>query len=140
MLDNSIHWLKRSYSICSKIGIKDSYTEEEFDKFETLSGRFARVSDIIMQKAFRSIDAVELESKGTFIDALNRAHKRGLFESIEKLKEIRELRNTLAHEYVLEGLADTFADILRFTPDLFDITTLIKTYCKKYELKDEKNW
>ena len=101
MLDNSINWLKRSYAVCSIVGIKDSYTEEEFDKFEAMFARFARVSDIIMQKAFRSIDAVEFESKGTFIDVLNRAHKRGLFASIEKLREIRELSNTLVHEYAL---------------------------------------
>lgn len=136
MLDNAIHWLKRSYTICAEIGIKESYTEEGFDDFETLSGRFARVGDIIMQKVFRSIDAVELESKGTFIDILNRAHKRGLFESIEEIREIRELRNTIAHEYIQEGLADTFADVLRFTPDLFDITAQLKNYCKKYEIKD----
>ena len=136
MLDNAIHWLKRSYTICSGIGLKESYTEEEFDDFETLTSRFARVSDIIIQKAFRSIDAVEFENKGTLIDTINRAHKRGFFESIEKLREIRELRNSIAHEYLEEGLADAFTDVLRFTPELFDITTQIKTYCKKHEAKD----
>ena len=30
ILDNAIHWLKRSYTICSGIGLKESYTEEEF--------------------------------------------------------------------------------------------------------------
>lgn len=133
MLDNAIHWLKRSYTICSGIGLKESYTEEESDSFETLTSRFARVSDIIIQKAFRSIDAVEFENKGTLIDTINRAHKRGFFESIEKL---RELRNSIAHEYLQKGLADTFTDVLRFTPELFDITTQIKTYCKKYEVQD----
>ncbi len=136
ILDNAVHWLKRSYTICSEIGVKESYTEEEFDDFETLTSRFARVSDIIIQKAFRSIDAVEFENKGTLIDAVNRAHKRRFFESIEILREIRELRNTIAHEYVQEGLAETFADVLKFTPDLFGITVQIKNYCKKYEIKE----
>ena len=136
ILDNAVHWLKRSYTICSGIGVKDSYTEEEYDDLETLTSRFARVSDIVIQKAFRSIDAVEFENKGTLIDVVNRACKRSLFESIEKLREIRELRNTIAHEYVQEGLAETFADVLKFTPDLFDITVQIKNYCKKYEIKE----
>ena len=136
LLDNAVHWLKRSYTICSGIGIKENYTEEEYDDLETLTSRFARVSDIIIQKVFRSIDAVEFENKGTLIDVVNRAHKRGFFESIEKLREIRELRNSIAHEYIQEGLADTFIDVLRFTPELFDIATQIKNYCKKYEIKE----
>ena len=77
ILDNAVHWLKRSYTICSGIGVKESYTEEESDDLETLTSRFARVSDILIQKAFRSIDAVEFENKGTLIDVVNRAHKRG---------------------------------------------------------------
>ncbi len=136
LLDNAVHWLKRSYTICSGIGVKENYTEEEYDDLETLTSRFARVSDIIIQKVFRSIDAVEFENKGTLIDVVNRAHKRGFFESIEKLREIRELRNSIAHEYIQEGLADTFTDVLRFTPELFDIATQIKNYCKKYEIKE----
>ena len=136
LLDNAIHWLKRSYTICSGIGVKENYTEEEYDNLETLTSRFARVSDILIQKAFRSIDAVEFENKGTLIDVVNRAHKRGFFKSVEKLREIRELRNTIAHEYIQESLADTFTDVLRFTPELFDIATQIKDYCKKYEIKE----
>ena len=135
-VDNAVHWLKRSYTICSGIGVKESYTEEEYDALETLTSRFARVSDIIIQKAFRSIDAVEFENKGTLIDIVNRAHKRGFFESIEKLREIRELRNSIAHEYVQEGLADTFADVLKLTPELFNMVVQIKNYCKKYEIKE----
>lgn len=135
-LDSAIHWLRRSYTICSRIGVKENYTEEEYDDLETLTSRFARVSDIIIQKVFRSIDAVEFENQGTLIDVVNRANKRGFFESIEKLREIRELRNSIAHEYIQEGLADTFADVLKLTPELFNMVVQIKNYCKKYEIKD----
>jgi predicted nucleic acid-binding OB-fold protein len=48
-LDNALHWLKRSYGICKKIGIKEEYKEEEFDAFETLTSRFARLSDMLIQ-------------------------------------------------------------------------------------------
>ncbi|MBU0559155.1 MAG: hypothetical protein KKG93_06175, partial [Bacteroidetes bacterium] len=67
---------------------------------ETLASRFARVSDIVFQILFRSIDQVELENKGTLLDAVNRAHQRGLIESIDKMREIRDLRNQIVHEYV----------------------------------------
>ncbi len=136
LLDNAVHWLQRSFTICSGVGVKENYTEEEYDDLETLTSRFARVSDIIIQKVFRSIDAVEFENQGTLIDVVNRAHKRGFFESIEKVREIRELRNSIAHEYIQEGLADTFADVLELTPELFNMVVQIKNYCKKYEMKD----
>lgn len=82
ILDNAVHWLKRSYTRCCGIGVKESYTEEEYDDLETLTSRFARVSDILIQKAFRSIDAVEFENKGTLIYAVNRAHKRGFYSKV----------------------------------------------------------
>lgn len=136
LLDNAVHWLQRSFTICSGVGVKENYTEEEYDALETLTSRFARVSDIIIQKVFRSIDAVEFENQGTLIDVVNRAHKRGFFESVEKIREIRELRNSIAHEYIQECLADIFADVLKLTPELFNMVVQMKNYCKKYEMKD----
>jgi hypothetical protein len=118
ILEESIFWLSRSFRICSGIGIKKEYSEEEFDAFETLTSRFARTSDIMLQKAFRSIDKAELEDGGTLIDALNRAHKRGLIPSVEEVRLIRELRN------------DT--DVLENTPKLTSMVSAIKAYCARY--------
>ena len=59
-LTSSIHWLERSYEQCRRIGIKPEYTEKEFDDFENLTSRYARTTDLIINKILRSIDAVEL--------------------------------------------------------------------------------
>jgi len=131
-LDEASNWLRRSYGICQEIGLKDDYSPDEFDKFETLTSRFARVSDIIIQKVFRSIDAVEFEEKGTLIDVVNRAHKRNLINSIDEIREIKDLRNEIAHEYIKELLIDVFQDSLKFTPKLFEIINKIKRYCERY--------
>jgi len=40
---------------------------------------------LIICKIFRSIDAVELIDSGTLVDVVNRAEKRALIESSEKL-------------------------------------------------------
>ncbi|MFH1527164.1 MAG: HepT-like ribonuclease domain-containing protein [Bacteroidota bacterium] len=132
ILHDALNWLERSFTICSKIGSKENYSEEEFDDMETLASRFARVSDIVFQKLFRSIDQVELEDKGTLLDAVNRAHQRGLIESIDKMREIRDLRNQIVHEYVKADLQNVFIDILEFTPLLISICNNIFEYCKKY--------
>ena len=121
ILYDALNWLERSFNICTKIGTKENYSEDEFDDMETLASRFARVSDIVFQKLFRSIDQIELEDKGTLLDAVNRAHQRGLIESVDKVREIRDLRNQIVHEYVKSDLQNVFIDILDFTPLLTQI-------------------
>jgi len=134
-LEESRHWLQRSYDICTALGIKESYNEEEFDAFETLTGRFARTCDLIIQKGFRSIDKVEFEDRGSLIDALNRAQKRGLIESIDDIRIARDLRNEIVHEYRRAGLQKLFQAVLSRTPDLFALLDRIHGYCQQYPLE-----
>ena len=132
-LDNSLYHLKRSYNICSSIGAKKEYSDDEFDSFETLTSRYARMIDIVIQKVFRSIDKLEFEDQGTLIDVINRAHKRGFFESIYEIREMKDFRNEIVHEYTNQNLIDLFKDILKYTNKLFDIVEKVKCYCSKYE-------
>jgi uncharacterized protein YutE (UPF0331/DUF86 family) len=125
-------WLRRSYTQCSQIGIRDAFSDEDFDHFETLTSRFARVSDMVLQKVFRNIDRLELEEGGTLLDVLNRAEKRGIIPSADQFRELRELRNEIAHEYALDDLKALFASVLEHTPALFSILDLTKAYCQKY--------
>jgi len=97
---NALSWLDRSYRLCQEIGIKPVYTDEEFDHFETLTSRYARVTDMLLGKVFRSLDRVEFIQGGTLIDVVNRAHKRNLIESVEQLRHLKDVRNEIAHEYV----------------------------------------
>ncbi len=130
-LEDSLRWLKRSYEICSKIGVKKDYADDEFDAFETLTSRYARTADIIIYKVFRSIDAVEFENHGSLIDVLNRAHRSGFFESIEKIRQIKELRNEIAHEYVKDDIIELFGEVVEAVPELFKIFENISGYMKK---------
>lgn len=114
------------------IGLKEEYSEGELDLFENLTSRFARASDILIHKVFRALDAVELESGGTLIDVVNRAHKRELFDEVDEIREIKDIRNEIAHEYVQEDLAKVFADVLRLTPKLFEIFKQTSRYAEKY--------
>jgi len=132
ILKDALYWLQRSHKKCMGMENKENYSEDEYDNMETLASRFARVSDIIFQKIFRSIDQVELEDKGTLIDAVNRAHKRGLINSADEIRELRELRNQIVHEYIKDELQNIFLEILKYTPVLISICNNIFNYCKKY--------
>ena len=45
-----------SYRRCLKIQNKTEHTAEELERFESLTGRYARLSDLLTQKTFRLID------------------------------------------------------------------------------------
>ncbi len=138
-MEDALFWLNRSYGICEKIGVKDHYQPEEFDAFETLTARFSRFSDMLIQKVFRTIERIEFEKEGSLLDVLNRAHKRGLIDSIDDIRAIRELRNDIAHEYSPVSLKELFGAALEKTEKLVAIVQRIKKYSQKFHkmLEDE---
>ena len=121
MLEKQLSWLRLSHRECSAIGIKEEYTIEEFEKFEVLCSRYARTIDFLIRKVFRTIDAYEFENQGTLIDVVNNAHKRGLIEDIDELRIMKDVRNTIVHEYIEEALTDTFEEVLHYTKKLIQI-------------------
>jgi uncharacterized protein YutE (UPF0331/DUF86 family) len=138
LLDNlegmrkSLAWLKRSHEKCSRIGVKQRYTEDEFDDFENMVGRYARTLDVIVNKVFRSIDAVELEDGGTLLDAVNRAEKRGIVDSAERVRGLKDLRNDIVHEYETDDLPALFLQTLEAIPELFAIAERTEKYCERF--------
>lgn len=127
-LEAGIGWLERSYNQCASIGLKDHYTPDEYDRYENLSSRYARVADLIVQKVLRSIDTVELVEPGSLLDTANRAVARGLVDSVETLRAFKDLRNDIAHEYKTDDLAELFSDVLQATPELLRLARSILQY------------
>jgi hypothetical protein len=125
--------LRYSFNKCSAIGIKESYEPEELESFESFTGRFARLSDILIQKIFRLVDELDLDTQGTIRDRINRAEKKELIVSSDVFVEIRMIRNDIAHEYLPEAIRDIFGKVLLLTPHLFDGVDRTIQYCKKYE-------
>jgi hypothetical protein len=138
-LTASIRWLRRSYDICMSIGIKDTYTEDEFDNFENLTSRYARTVDFLMGKVLRSIDRVELINSGSIIDAVNGAEKRGIIESVSKLRDLKDLRNEIAHEYETEDIKALFSLVFASVPQLFEIAEKTIRYCEKYQRDNSRD-
>ena len=86
---------------------------------------------IFSRRTPRAIDRLELEDSGTIIDRINRAERRGLINSAWEFKEIRELRNLIAHEYAEEDLTRLYANVIKRTPPLIEILDPVKEYCQK---------
>ncbi|MDI6767816.1 MAG: hypothetical protein QME52_13430 [Bacteroidota bacterium] len=135
-LKKAANLLSYSSDKCSKIGMKKEYSIEELEAFDALTSRFARTSDLLTQKVFALIDALLLEEPGTFIDKLNRAEKRGLIQSAYVFKEIRELRNLIAHEYINEDINNLFKSILKYSPILIQVVIAIEVFVERLPEQD----
>jgi len=122
--------LARSYQRCQEIGVKKDYTLEEQDHFEGLTSRFARLSDILIQKIFRLIEILDLP--GTIRDRVNRAEKKGLIASANTFANIRDLRNNISHEYTPSHIHEIYTQVIEWTPDLLETIKNVEKYCKKY--------
>jgi uncharacterized protein YutE (UPF0331/DUF86 family) len=84
-------------------------TEAQLESVEAFTGRFARAVDLLVNKVLRSLDRVELKPEGTLLDVINRAEKRGLVNRSEELREMKEVRNIIAHDYAGAKAAEIFA-------------------------------
>ena len=135
LLEKQLSWLEISYNECNIIGIKEIYGVDEFGKFETLCSRYSRGIDFLIRKIFRTLDEYEFENQGTLVDVVNNAHKRNLFENIDELRIMKDIRNTIAHEYIEDELSEVFEDVLEYTTVLISIINNTLQYIKK--IKEE---
>ncbi|MDM8561891.1 hypothetical protein QUF54_00890 [Candidatus Marithioploca araucensis] len=132
LMDKAAEYLRYSYQHCQTIEHKDSYTPDELAHFEALTGRFARLSDLLIQKIFRLIAQFDLELSGTIRDHINRAEKKNLIAHAEEFVDIRELRNNIAYEYDPTAIVLVFQDVMRYCPVLFYAVKRVHDYSQKY--------
>jgi len=75
LLNKALDTFLYSYNNCKKIGVKEEYTYEESDKYEALTARFARISDILTQRVMKTVFLLIREVAKTFIDKINMSEK-----------------------------------------------------------------
>jgi len=130
--------LRYTYQRCLAIGEKESYSAEEEERFEALSSKFARLSDMLIKQAVKTICLLDLEeAPETIRDTINRAEKKGLVASAERFIEIRHLRNDIAHEYAGVRIRDVYRGVLNHTPDLLDSVSRVNAYIERLLLSSK---
>jgi hypothetical protein len=131
LLEKQLFWLNYSYQQVQTVQLTQEMSLEEFNHYENLCSRFSRTVDFLIRKVFRSLDAAEFENQGTLIDVVNNAHKRKLFDSVELVRTIKDLRNEIVHEYIDDGLAAVFTEVFELTPQLISIVNQTINYAKQ---------
>jgi hypothetical protein len=100
----------------------------ERESCEALTSRFARLNDFLVQRVLRTLDQIELLDEGTPLDRLQRAEARGLIASADRWRELRLLRNAIAHDYLIESADRVLAEALVAAPELLDTARRILRY------------
>ncbi|MCE5294695.1 MAG: hypothetical protein LLF94_08800 [Chlamydiales bacterium] len=131
-LEQAANILSETFSHCQSIGLKKEYSFLELIHLEALTSRFARLSDMLIRKIFRLINQLDYEPQETVRDSINRAEKIGIIENASVFAEIRETRNAIAHEYLLEDLSLLYKSVFTYTPQLIETANRVKKYCKRY--------
>lgn len=126
-------YLEYSYAICKKIGVKFDYSDEELAQIEAFTSRFARLSDMVIQKELKIIEKLDLDESISVRDRIDAAEKKEIIESAIAFIKIRDLRNRIAHDYASISLAKLFEESIGLTHVLIQTVINIENYItRKY--------
>jgi hypothetical protein len=89
---------------------RSSPPPEQLERLESLTSRFARLWDWLVQRIFRLVDEIELADGSSVLDRIYRAEKRGRSDASGYIRA-RELRNLIAHEYATEKMPGIYAAV-----------------------------
>ena len=128
-LQQAAEHLGYSLQRCQDLLAKEDLSPEQLERLESLTSRFARLSDLLIQRIFRLIDDIELAGTGSILDRLFRAEKRGWASATDLIK-IRELRNLISHEYAADKMQDIFAAVAALAPLLLALVPTVKAYAQ----------
>ena len=95
-------------------------TEAQLESVEAFTSRFARAVDLLVNKVLRCLDRVELKLQGTLLDTVNRAEQRGFIDHANDLREMKDVRNMIAHDYAGAKTAEIFTHCREQKP-VFDV-------------------
>jgi uncharacterized protein YutE (UPF0331/DUF86 family) len=124
-LDRALCHLVYSATACADLPVDDpAPSEEALARIEAFTSRFARVVDLMSKRVLRAMDQFEMYEAGTLLDVANRAEKRGVIESVDWLRELKDTRNRISHDYA----GDRLAEILVYCRE--ELPRLLKT-CKR---------
>lgn len=121
--------LERSREACEKV--EAPFSEGDLDLIEMFTSRFARASDLLTNRASKSLFAAMGEDAGVFLDVVHLLEKIGIVEDARMFMEIRTLRNKIAHEYTEEGLARIAKDCQMLSPPLLTTIERFDAYARR---------
>lgn len=128
-LDRALGHLVYSANACADLEPDEpAPSEAALARIEAFTSRFARVIDLMSKRVLRAIDRFEMYEAGTLLDVANRAEKRGMIESVDWLRELKDTRNRISHDYAGDRLPEILAYCREELPSLLASCKRIREY------------
>ena len=106
-------------------------SDDDRETFEALTSRYGRALDFLTQKLLRTIDRIELTDDGSVLDRINRFKKRHVLRDEVNYASLKDLRNQIVHEYIIEESDRVVAEVLKFAVLIEDMLLQAKKYCRQ---------
>ncbi len=106
-------------------------SDAQLESAEAFTSRFARTVDLLVSKVLRGLDRVELKPPGTLLDVVNGAERRGFVASAATLREMKSVRNEVAHDYAGTRLPEVFAFCRERKPALDAVCDRVRDYVRR---------
>src|SRR5258708_2830351 len=94
-----------------------------------VTARYSRLSDILTQKVINSIMLIETGNARSLIDKANFSEKKNWVEKAEDFRQLRLLRNYIAHEYVKQNTNEIFEMVMNNYSRLQSFAAKMIDYC-----------
>lgn len=127
-LNACLDYLQYSYEKILKLNLSsDSKDPECLESYEALVSRFSRATDIFIAKYLRGFcEKDDPAFRGSLVDTVHYAEKKGLIASAKVWIEIRELRNKIAHENATKDLKIIFDQVMQQTPIVLSLKSKLQ--------------
>jgi len=102
--------------------------ETQLQIIEAFTSRFSRVVDLLINKCLRALDRFEMADSLTLLDVANRAAKRGLVPSSDWIRELKDTRNRIAHDYSGSEMKDILQFCMERTLPLINCCEQVSDY------------
>lgn len=136
-------YLEYSFTRCNDIFPISNWKTPNLEKHEKLAAFRVRFSEFQehLGKTMRALAIEEEIDVDRFGSVLAFMEKVDVLESAERWKIIREIRNAINHEYEEDEakLTQFFKEMLKVTPELFDIHLKLVHFCQEaYGITSER--
>lgn len=106
-------------------------TDDERETLEAFTSRFGRAFDLLSQKLLRSIDKLDLTDDGSVLDRVNRFKKRGVLREDVNYGLLKDLRNQIVHEYIIDETDRVVHEALKHVQTVREILDRSEAYARK---------
>ena len=124
-----IHY-KDSLTRVGNIPVQKDYSIEEYEVLEAFTSRFSRLADFVTSKFLRTILILLREDQNIYIDRANVLEKLEIIPSADEIIAIRDVRNSIVHDYWIEEVKDNFIKVRELAQPLLNAATQSISFCR----------